>query len=85
MSDPQVRITARRDGPFRVEIAEGATVEFVDHDGTPIPIPGPRFSLCRCGESLKKPFCDGTHKTNGFVGTCEVSPAARDVPEGGTG
>ena len=26
----------------------------------------PTIALCRCGGSANKPFCDGTHATNGF-------------------
>ena len=31
--------------------------------------PGETYALCRCGQSKKKPFCDGTHMTVDFNGT----------------
>lgn len=62
----QVKITVRNNGPFRVEAPEGS-VELVDADGKPYDLTGkPAFSLCRCGGSTNKPFCDGTHSRIGF-------------------
>jgi CDGSH-type Zn-finger protein len=64
----QVKITVRPNGPFRVEAPEGS-VELVDASGTPYDLTGkPAFSLCRCGGSINKPFCDGTHSKIGFQG-----------------
>jgi CDGSH-type Zn-finger protein len=46
---------------------ECATAEITLPDGSVVVEEGV-FSLCRCGQSGKKPFCDGTHKTCGFQG-----------------
>jgi len=62
----QVKITVRPNGPYRVEAPEG-TIELVDADGKTYDLSGkPAFSLCRCGGSTNKPFCDGTHSRIGF-------------------
>jgi CDGSH-type Zn-finger protein len=34
-----------------------------------------KCALCRCGQSTKKPFCDGTHKKVNFDGTCTADRA----------
>jgi CDGSH-type Zn-finger protein len=62
-----VKITVRKNGPYRVEAPEGS-VELVDADGNKYDLTGkPAFSLCRCGASVNKPFCDGTHSKMGFL------------------
>src|SRR6185503_21234550 len=68
----QVKITVRLNGPYRVEAPEGS-VELVDAQGNTYDLTGkPAFSLCRCGGSLNKPFCDGTHSKIGFQGASEA-------------
>ncbi len=62
----QVKITIRPNGPYRVEDPEGA-IELVDAQGNKYDLTGkPAYSLCRCGASVNKPFCDGTHSKVGF-------------------
>lgn len=72
----QVKITVRENGPYRVEAPEGM-VELVDANGTAYNIAGkPAFSLCRCGGSTNKPFCDGAHSRIGFQGAERAVAAA---------
>jgi CDGSH-type Zn-finger protein len=76
----QVKITARKNGPFRLELAEGSegSIELVDCDGKPFDLTGKTaFSLCRCGASARRPFCDGTHGRIGFQ-SAEPADAPRE-------
>ena len=67
-TSPLVNIVrVRENGPLAIE-AE-LVVGGVKQDA-------PRATLCRCGQSKNKPYCDGAHATAGFAATGE--PAMRE-------
>ena len=69
MSENVVHITVRPNGPLRVE----GHIVLKDADGREWDLTGkPAISLCRCGMSDKRPFCDGAHARNNWV--CETAP-----------
>lgn len=67
------KVTVNNNGPIRIEgefsINDPAGKEFGLAGRTVI-------SLCRCGLSENKPFCDGAHARQGWQSVCE----ARDLP-----
>ena len=68
------KITVNNHGPLRVE---GDDFTICDVTGAPFGLAGRTvISLCRCGHSQNKPFCDGSHKSSGF--SSEV--VARELP-----
>jgi CDGSH-type Zn-finger protein len=71
MSD--VKVIVRNNGPLRLE----GDIVVVDQEGRPFGLAGRTVvSLCRCGQSANKPFCDGSHNRVGFASECP----ARDLP-----
>lgn len=71
-----MKITVNNNGSLRLE---GVDSEFTlcDATGKPFGLGGRTVvSLCRCGHSENKPFCDGSHKRVGF----QSEVAARDLP-----
>jgi len=72
-----MKIVVRDRGPLRVEVAEGEALEIVDAEGRAFGLGGRTIlSLCRCGQSADKPFCDGSHNSCGF----DSAVVARDLP-----
>lgn len=66
-----VTIRVRPNGPLLVE----GTITVLDHEGNPFPLSPdkPNVALCRCGQSARRPFCDGTHNKCGFE-AAELAP-----------
>lgn len=71
-----VKVTVINNGPIRIE-GDPAEFHIVDAQGNDFGLGGRSvISLCRCGLSANKPFCDGTHGRQGFDSVCE----ARQLP-----
>lgn len=72
MSD--VTIRAIPNGPLRAS----GPFTLIDPKGNQIAIEeGRTVSLCRCGGSTNKPFCDGTHGRTGFQAEDAATFAAK--------
>ncbi len=68
----KTKITINNNGSVRVE----GDFEIVDKDGNVYGLGGRDVvTLCRCGMSKNKPFCDGSHK-----GHFEHNAVAFDLP-----
>ena len=78
------RITVSKNGPYIVSGSvplaiqtigvdrNGDSTEWVEGKAFPS---SPQYALCRCGQSMTKPFCDGSHSQVGFDGTETASYA----------
>ena len=70
----RTRITVMNNGSLRIE---GDEFDIADQEGRVFGLAGrTRVTLCRCGQSKDKPFCDSSHKTCGF----ESVVVARELP-----
>jgi CDGSH-type Zn-finger protein len=66
------KIIVKSNGSLKIE----GDFEIVDITGTPYGLAGREIiSICRCGLSQNKPFCDGSHK-----GHFEHEAIAFDLP-----
>jgi CDGSH-type Zn-finger protein len=68
----KTKIIVNNNGSLKVD----GDFEIVDAQGNVFGLQGRTVvSLCRCGRSANKPFCDGSHK-----GNFEHTAAAFDLP-----
>jgi CDGSH-type Zn-finger protein len=73
----EVIIKVRESGPYLVK----GPVTLTDADGNLYAVEGENIALCRCGGSENKPFCDGSHKINGFLATQRAAATSAEAPQ----
>jgi CDGSH-type Zn-finger protein len=91
-----MRIVVRKNGPYTVhgDVPLVRKAQVVSEHGEPLTWKkgeaietGKTYTLCRCGKSSKKPFCDGSHAETHFDGTESADTRVtgeRQVVYGGT-
>jgi CDGSH-type Zn-finger protein len=62
----------RISGNFVIKDAEGKSFDLAGRT---------TISLCRCGFSANKPFCDGSHARNGFQSVVEARALPPPAPK----
>jgi CDGSH-type Zn-finger protein len=52
-------------GPYVIQ----GVIKVLDPQGKEFPLPQGKdtIALCRCGHSKQRPFCDGSHRSCGFL------------------
>ena len=71
-------ILCRNNGPLRISgnfVIQDAEGGVFDLAGRTV------ISLCRCGLSKNKPFCDGEHKREGFQSEVKARQLAPPAPK----
>lgn len=72
------KIIVNNNGSIKIE----GDFAIVDAEGKEYGLAGRTvISLCRCGHSQNKPFCDGSHRTNGFESLCQAIELAPPKPK----
>ena len=72
-----VVIKTRENGPLLVT----GPFTLIDHLGNEFDVSGKEnVALCRCGQSAKRPFCDGSHRGCGFVAGETAPTDAKGTP-----
>ena len=71
-------VTCNKNGPLRVS----GNFVIKDAKGNSFDLAGrAAISLCRCGASADKPFCDGSHARIGFQSEVEAKALPAPAPK----